>query len=295
MTLDRRTALTTLAGAAAAAWSPLRLAGSETREAPPDSVGVLIDTTRCVGCRACMAACRRAAGLEADDRTPGHELWDAPTTLNDRTPTLVKYASSTRGDAFVKVQCMHCVDPACASACMLGALSKGPDGAVTWDGDYCVGCRYCQVACPFGVPAFEWSSATPRIVKCDLCAERRAEGKAPACCEACPRDALTFGRRAELLEEAHQRICRDPDRYVPYVYGERDMGGTQVLYLAEVPFDELGLPVNGTRPTHALQRALQHRIYQGFVAPVALYGVLGAVLFRNTRMGNGEGEDADGA
>ncbi len=294
MTLDRRSALGAMAGALGTLALPRAARASSTRrEPPPDAVGMLFDTTRCVGCRACVGACRSVAGLPPDDRTEGLSLWDAPTDLNDRTRTLVKLADTGDHGTFVKVQCMHCVDPACASACMLGALRKGPQGAVIWDADYCVGCRYCQVACPFNVPAFEWDSATPSIVKCDLCTDRRAEGEAPACCEACPRDAVVFGTRAALLAEAHLRISENPDKYVSTVYGEADMGGTQVLYLSDVPFEELGFPGGRTRPTQDVQRTIQHGIYRGFVAPAALYGVLGMVLLRNRRISAVEQDQHD--
>jgi Fe-S-cluster-containing dehydrogenase component len=210
-------------------------------------------------------------------------LYDAPTDLNDRTRTIVKLAQHEDEAVFVKQQCMHCVDPACASACMLGALQKREFGVVSWDPALCIGCRYCQIACPFNVPKFEWDSATPRIVKCDLCSGRVASGGRPACASACPRDAVVFGNRAELLTEARRRIADDPERYVGHVYGELDFGGTQVLYLSGIPFEELGFAMERGRPTHEVQRSLQHGLYQGFAAPAALYAVFAGVLWRQRR------------
>lgn len=296
MNVDRRTALGALAGAVGAALaSPLEatgLDGSGTDSA--DAVGLLFDSTRCAGCRACVRACRDAAGLRQDDRTAGYELYDAPTDLNDRTRTIIKLAPHSERPAFVKQQCMHCLDPACVAACMLGALHKGPGGAVVWDPAFCVGCRYCQVACPFNVPKFEWASPIPKIVKCDLCASRISEGGRPACVEACPREAVVFGRRDDLIAEGHHRIAANPGRYERRVYGEEEIGGTQVLMLAGVPFENLGLPRTGSHPTHDFQRTLQHAIYRGFVGPAALYAVLGFVMVRNRgRFGGEEGEEAE--
>jgi ferredoxin len=176
---------------------------------------------------------------------------------------------------------MHCIDPACVAACMLGALKKREFGIVSYDVDYCVGCRYCEVACPYGVPKFQWASAAPRIVKCELCRHRLAKGQEPACTEVCPRKAVIFGKRADLLREAKRRLAESPDRYVPKIYGETDGGGTQVLYLSHVPFDKLGFPALGDAPAPDLARSVQHGVYKGFIAPVALYGALSLIAFRN--------------
>jgi Fe-S-cluster-containing dehydrogenase component len=142
---------------------------------------------------------------------------------------------------FVKGQCMHCNQPACASACLTKALLKTEEGPVIWRASKCMGCRMCMVSCPFGVPKFEYDSANPKIVKCDLCWERLEAGGKPACVEACPAGALTFGTRRELLRTARERIHREPDRYVDHIYGEHEAGGTGVLYLASVPFEQLAM------------------------------------------------------
>jgi len=145
---------------------------------------------------------------------------------------------------------MHCIEPACVAACPLGALHITPEGAIAYDTDVCFGCRYCMVACPFEVPRYEWSAVKPYIQKCDLCTSngRLPGGKKPACVEACPTGALIFGTRDELLEEAHKRIQANPDKYVNHVYGEHEAGGTHILYLSSMPFDEQGLPQVGDKP-----------------------------------------------
>jgi Fe-S-cluster-containing dehydrogenase component len=281
--ISRRNALrVALVGAAAAVAKPL--AASEARVVPADAVGLLYDTTKCIGCKACVAACREANGLEPDT-SYGDGKYHAPVDLSARAKTVIKLYDDGSKSSFMKAQCMHCVDPACASACMLGAYKKREFGIVTYDVSYCIGCRYCEVACPYGVPKFEWSKAAPRMVKCELCNHRLAEGKLPACAEVCPRQAVIFGKREDLLREAHRRLEAGPNTYVQKVYGEHDGGGTQCLYISHVPFDKLGLPLLGDESTPMLQRTIQHSIYKGFAAPVALYGLLGAVMLRNRKKG----------
>jgi Fe-S-cluster-containing dehydrogenase component len=180
----------------------------------------------------------------------------------------------------VKVQCMHCDRPACLSACIVGAISKDATGAVTWDTDMCIGCRYCMVACPFQIPAFEYGKALhPEIRKCDFCIDRQRAGQLPACVETCPVEALTFGQRDELIRTARERIRRSPERYVDHVYGEFEVGGTSWMYLAGRKFTELEFPKLGTGPVPGTTEAIQHGIFAYFVPPVALYGLLGTIMW----------------
>ena len=279
--MDRRNFLKAVA-LAGAATAPA-FGRSTQKAAPADAVGMLYDSTRCIGCKACVVACREAGGLPPS-KTDG--LHDMQTELDATTRNVIKLWKDEKNPAafaFMKQQCMHCIDPACVSVCMIGALKKREQGAVTYDKDVCIGCRYCQVACPFNVPKFEWQSATPKIVKCELCPERRAQGKLPACVEVCPRQAVIYGKRTELLKEAHRRIDAESTRYQPTVYGEEEMGGTQVLYLAAVPFTKLGLPDKGKRSGASVSETLQRGMYQGFLTPAVLYAGLVAVVIRNRK------------
>lgn len=282
MGVDRRTALKTLAAAGAAvAGSPRRAEAREPLKPPEDAVGLLYDATRCIGCKSCVVACYEA---NFDEPMPGDMYYD-PARLSSDCRNIIKEYVDGPDQSFMKMQCMHCVDPGCISACMLGALDKREYGIVTWDADACVGCRYCQVACAFNVPKFEWHDATPEIIKCYLCDHRLAEGLEPACADVCPTDAVIFGPREELLADAHQRIEESPDRYEPKVYGETDGGGTQNLYLsaAGISFQDLGLPDLGDRSTAHTSESVQHTIYKWFAAPVVLYGILGAVVWKTHR------------
>ena len=272
-----------LAGAAAAIAAPARASSGKTM--PPDAAGMLYDSTLCIGCKTCVVACREANGL-APSATDG--LHDQQTELNATTKNVIKLYRDREQPgvwAFMKQQCMHCIDPACVSACMIGALQKRVQGAVTYEKDTCVGCRYCQIACPFQVPKFEFSSVTPQVVKCELCAPRLQRGQQPACTEVCPRQAVIFGRRDALLQEAKARIARSPGKYQPKVYGEHDGGGTQVLYLsrAEDSFAKLGLPDLGDEAVPHLSESIQHGVYQGMLTPAVLYAGLGALIWRNRR------------
>lgn len=269
MALDRRTFFRGAAAAgAAAAVGTVPADARERREAPADARGMLYDTTRCIGCKACVVACKQANSLPADTRTEGMATWDAPTALNDRTKNIIQLYKGEGRRSYVKRQCMHCIDPACVGACMIGALRKREYGVVTWDKSRCIGCRYCQMVCPFNVPKFEWNDANPYIIKCEFCKDRPGDKKfVPACCEVCPRQAVIEGPYRELLAEAKRRLAEHPDRYVPHVYGEKELGGTQVLYLSHVPFEKLGFEYSHEEPVPELQQTVQHGIYRGSWRP----------------------------
>ena len=257
---------------------------------PPDAVGMLYDSTLCIGCKACVVKCREVNKLSPQRTKKDGGLHDMQTDLDFDTMTVIKLYQNHEGaegppTAFIKQQCMHCIDPACVSACMLGALQKREFGVVTYRPDLCVGCRYCQIACPFGVPKFDFGSATPAIAKCEMCMPRLKQGKQPACTEVCPRKAIIFGKREALLQEAHGRLARQPRRYFPKVYGEHDAGGTQVLYLnpAGLPFEKVGLPALGDQSVPHLSNTIQDSVYQGMLTPAALYAALVFVVRRNKK------------
>jgi Fe-S-cluster-containing dehydrogenase component len=276
---------------------------TSTSPSADDHVGVLVDTTLCIGCRKCEEACHQANELPRPDRS-----FSDPTVLrSERRPThaaltvVNAYPGSPSPDqtdlseTYVKTQCMHCLDPACVSACIVGALSKRSDGVVVYDPSICIGCRYCFLACPFEILAYEYAEAlTPRVRKCELCVgTTRGPTANPACAAACPTEALVFGRRGDLLELARARIQRYPGRYLRTIYGEHEAGGCGWLYLLGRPHQELGLlTLPGVSPSRLTER-IQHTLYRYGAIPLALYGLLGLVMWRQRRQRAAGGADAD--
>ncbi|MDT8436830.1 MAG: hydrogenase 2 operon protein HybA [Gemmatimonadota bacterium] len=296
MNVSRRDALKVTAFGAATLGGARRAQARERKEPPADATGMLYDSTLCIGCKACVVACRKANDLAYE---PHSRLYDDPIDLTAHTCNVIKLSETGDGQtAFMKAQCMHCVDPACAAACMMGSFQKRQNGIVTWRPEKCIGCRYCQVACPFDVPKFEWHSATPAMVKCQMCLAKAGstepgqlnEVGEPACTEVCPRRAVIYGAYTDLVEEARRRIAAEPDRYEDHVYGIEEGGGTQVLYLTAkgVPFTALGLPDLGPESVPSMPVTLQHTIYKGFAAPVILYGVLAGLVWRHRRAQDAE-------
>ncbi len=194
---------------------------------------ILIDITKCIGCRSCEQACKEIHGF--------------PKETESKLSTTAFTIVEDHGDRFVRRMCMHCQDPACASACLVGALKKTALGPVTYDGSKCIGCRYCIVACPFNVPKYEWSKLVPYVKKCDGCSERQIRGQQPACVEACPVQASISGTREEMLEEAQRRILND-SKYVKHIYGSEEAGGTSVFFISDVPFEKLGFGAPPKQP-----------------------------------------------
>lgn len=250
-----------------------------------DRMGVLVDTTVCVGCRNCEWACKTAHELPAGnlESYEDRKILETKRRPDDTALTVVNEYSAGKNSNLpvdVKVQCMHCDHPACVSACIVGAFNKHENGTVTWDTDMCIGCRYCMAACPFQVPAFEYNKAlNPRIMKCDFCYDRTKEGKVPACVSICPVEALTYGNRTELVKIARERIKRNPDRYVDHIFGEYEVGGTSWMYLANKDFAELDFPNLGKNPAPGVSESIQHGIFAYFVPPVSLYALLGGIMW----------------
>ncbi|MFC1872336.1 4Fe-4S dicluster domain-containing protein [Chloroflexota bacterium] len=215
----------------------------------PNRFGMLIDTTMCVGCRSCERACNRA-----NDLPPPEKRFSDPSVFEiERRPSsdahtvVARYPSAVLGGnpIYRKGQCMHCEEPACVSSCLVGALKKTPEGAVIYNEDVCIGCRYCVNACPFYMLSYEYDDPVhPAVTKCDMCFSRITEGQEPACTSGCPVQAIIFGERSDLLQTARMRINNNPGRYVNHIYGENEAGGTGALYLSAVPFENIGLPTN---------------------------------------------------
>jgi Fe-S-cluster-containing dehydrogenase component len=288
MGINRRDFLKLSAGSGLLLASDVTPSFAASAHLPHNAVGILYDATLCIGCKSCMVNCKKynsmeGGALQRDDGSIPYEhitpnkIYDAPAELSSKTLNIIKtYQSGTGlnkdteadGYSFVKTHCLHCLDPACASVCPVGALHKDPDnGVVSYDSDKCIGCRYCQMACPFGIHKYEWEKASPSIVKCQLCHHRFKDGGYSACCEFCPTGASIFGKVTDLREEAKKRLTLTPGSYYDYplqtvsssakmpkkvskyydhIYGMEEAGGTQYLLMAGVSFDKLGFNPNIT-------------------------------------------------
>ncbi len=280
-------------------------ASGKTAKANPDEVyGCLFDTTQCVGCRSCEEACNIVNELPKPDKS-----FNDQTELDRfRRPTDSAYTVVNRfypnpanvhnklEPVFVKIQCNHCNDPACVSACIVAAMEKEKTGQVLYHAEKCIGCRYCMVACPFQIPAYEYfNSLTPMVMKCHFCFEKYTkEGKWPACARACPREAMLFGKRKDLLVEAKIRIRKSPGRYKTHIYGEHEVGGTSWLYLAGVDFEKIGFLKLEQKPIPNLTETMQHNIFRYFLPPLTLYALLAFAMFFNHPAKKAESEKENG-
>lgn len=286
----------------------------EPKQLSPDAVGMLYDSTLCIGCKACVSACKQANGMPPEATGQPEPMWDTPLETSGSTLNVIKLYQNGSADhkdqeidgyAFMKRHCLHCVDPSCVSACPVSAMTKDPvTGIVEHHADRCIGCRYCVYSCPFGIPKYQYDDPFGQIQKCQFCAHLQAEGKIPACCDVCPTGASLFGRVADLKQEAQRRLEKQPgDNYVfprgelgagrpdheatiptylKEVYGEKQLGGTQILYMSAIPFDKLGLPTKVPDFGYpAISEGIQHMLYKWMLAPALVLAGLVYVVKRN--------------
>ena len=291
------------AGIAAAASSVnVRAASADAAGGHPEAVGVLHDSALCIGCRSCEAACQsvNSAILPRPEhyRIPEKPYYDRSVLATKRQTdfqrfTVVnRYAVEGRHPVHRKFQCNHCVEPACASACFVKALYKTPGGPVLYRPELCVGCRYCMVACPFFVPAYDYDNAwNPLIYKCTMCAPRLSAGQLPGCVSRCPEKALVFGKRSELIKIAQERISGSPEKYVQHIYGEHEAGGTCWLYLSPVPHKLLDQPELGNAPPSRLTSGI---LEAAGAAAGILSVLLGAACLVSGRRGSNAGSERAG-
>ena len=205
---------------------------------------ILMDVTRCTGCEQCVDAC-----VEVNHTDPVKAQLDRAVTKDGLSQNRLLSVREVDEGRFARMSCMHCLDPSCASACLVGGITKTPEGPVVYDREKCIGCRYCMLACPFHIPRYEWDQKIPYMKKCTMCAERLADGLEPACVEACPNEALRFGERDELLRVAHRLTGDGTGAYFPRVWGEHEFGGTSVLFISDVDLGAIGWPAGtGTVP-----------------------------------------------
>ncbi|RJF79635.1 hydrogenase 2 operon protein HybA [Azospirillum cavernae] len=330
-----RGALQGSAGAAAAACATVVATpdANALQRAPkamsPDALGLLYDSTLCIGCKACVTACKDVnhmppeVGPEAQawNGAPGNPTWDTPVELSAKTLNIIKAYSHGTGEtkdspengfAFIKRQCLHCADPSCVSVCPVTAMTKDEKtGIVSHNPDACIGCRYCVLSCPFGVPKYDYNDAFGEIKKCQLCQHRLAENQLPGCADVCPTGATLFGRTEDLKAEAKRRTALKVGEvthyprgdiggtvggaraghektvaaaYQSHIYGETELGGTQCLAVSGVPFDKLNLPTNVPDTGYpTLSEGIQHTLYAGMVGPAVAFAGLAYLARRNAK------------
>jgi formate dehydrogenase iron-sulfur subunit len=253
------------------------------------NIAILTDITKCIGCEKCVDACQEANDLPPE--MPWRWLGSI-TDLSSSRWTTIRRIEHPDGDRFMRRQCRHCLEPACVEACIVGALQKTPEGAVVYDRDICIGCRYCMIACPWEIPKYSWEDTVPYVQKCDLCYQRvTQEGKIPACVEACPTEATIFGEREALLAEAHRRLAAEPDKYIQKVWGEHEVGGTSVLYISDVDINltALDAPLTDDTPVPIRTFRVLHQMPAVFVGMAAVMGGLYWVIERRQRLNGGHG------
>ncbi len=308
------------AAASCAVVAPVSARGNAERS--PEALGLLFDSTLCIGCKACVTACKDVNDLPLDLSTRPGSPWDTPVDTTARTFNVIKVYrdgaatqkdAETDGFAFMKASCLHCVDPSCVSACPVSAMTKDPvTGIVGYDPEACIGCRYCVAACPFGIPKYDYQSPTGEIGKCELCRHRLPEGKYAACAEVCPTGATLYGKVDHLMAEARRRLSLKPGEitrfprgnlatgdqpswegvaadYVQHIYGETEVGGTQMLKLAAVPFEKLGHKPLPDESFSSKSETLQHTLYGGLVLPLVALGAM--TWFAKRHIGEHETDD----
>lgn len=289
----------------------------------------LYDVSKCTACRGCVVQCknwnRNPALIE-----PFKGNYGCKTDTDGETYTVIRFMEEEATNnpvkpiewRFLKYQCMHCHEPECMKVCPTKCISQTEWGAVVKDYDKCIGCKYCTFACPFEIPKYR--SRQDKTTKCTLCAERvnaglspldpaavktldagsrlkdtsvskiKASMGIPACAKTCPSGALKFGKRDELLKEARARVKELVDQGHIYatIYGERELGGLNKLYVLTDSPDKFGLPVN-PKPSSVIVGWNDYvKPWAGLLIPLALAG--SALSFVSTRILANKHHDKEG-
>jgi formate dehydrogenase iron-sulfur subunit len=201
------------------------------------SVAKLIDTSKCIGCKACESACLEWNNLR-EEVGFNHGVYDNPLDLTPESLTVMRFSEWINPETqnlewlIRKDGCMHCEDPGCLKACPApGAIVQYSNGIVDFDHDKCIGCGYCIKGCPFNIPRI--SKVDNKAYKCTLCSDRVAVGQGPACAKACPTQAIVFGTKDEMKAHAEARIKDLKSRGYKNagLYDPPGVGGTHVMYV----------------------------------------------------------------
>jgi len=283
---------------------------------PDEELVTLHDLSRCVGCGACVDACREANAHKFPEpvkpfpamfpSTVKAEDWSSRRQISDRlTPYNWLSIQHARGqfqgqpfEIHIPRRCMHCQNPPCANLCPWGAAARENNGIVRIDDKICLGGAKCKTVCPWEIPMRQtgvglYLRLLPRyggngvMYKCDRCSDRVAQGQKPACIEACPYEVQEMGPRSEIVAKAHT-LARNTGGYI---YGETENGGTNSLYVSPVPFDVLDAAVTTgpgkphLSPVRDMMADEDKLAYAALFAPVA--GIIAGALRLGSRLGGG--------
>lgn len=253
-------------------------------------VAKLIDISKCIGCKACEAACMEWNDLR-DEIGSNNGQFDSPRDLSDKSWTVMRFYEQEPNGRFEwlirKDGCLHCDDPGCLAACPApGAIVQYANGIVDFHEENCIGCGYCIAGCPFDIPRISKKDST--VYKCTLCSDRVAVGLEPACIKACPTGALVFGSKEDMTDHAEDRITDLKERGYDNagLYDPAGVGGTHVMYVLQHA-DRPGL--YGLPDNPAISPLVA--VWKGVTKPVALLALGLAALgsfFHYTRIGPNE-------
>ncbi|GLU33497.1 formate dehydrogenase subunit beta [Trinickia caryophylli] len=267
------------------------------REPATGAVAKLIDVTKCIGCKACQAACMEWNDLR-DEIGTNQGVYDNPADLTEHSWTVMRFAEYENPSGNLewlirKDGCMHCEDPGCLKACPApGAIVQYTNGIVDFHEENCIGCGYCVTGCPFDIPRI--SKKDHRAYKCTLCSDRVAVGQEPACVKTCPTGAIMFGTKDDMRQQAADRIVDLKERGFEKagLYDPQGVGGTHVMYVlhhADQPSLYHGLPDDPhISPLVSLWKGLSKPLALGAMALAVLAG-----FFHYTRVGPDETSQAD--
>jgi formate dehydrogenase beta subunit len=299
MQLDRRDFLK-LSGAALTGGLALPHQNASAQASLEGQLGILYDTTKCIGCRACQMACKRWNNLPGDtiknevlpaEANNPSRVYDTPLGMTADTWTLIKLNKTSETDwHFINYQCMHCTDAACVTVCPTGAMYKDPLGFTGYDKSKCIGCGYCTQFCPYGSPHLKTQSVLTgqaKAAKCTFCQDRVYSGiGGPFCATTCPTGALIWGNRADLLAQAKQRVATLHDQGLSSIrlYGETEAGGLPRLSIIFGDPAQYKLPVNLVSPTVSTvwQRIIQ--VAGAVVMGAAALGGVAAFFFSRSHI-----------
>jgi formate dehydrogenase iron-sulfur subunit len=279
--------------------SATTLPSPSVRAPAAGAVAKLIDTTKCIGCKACQVACMEWNDLR-DEIGTNVGSYQNPHDLTDKSWTLMRFAEyeNPKGDLewlIRKDGCMHCEDPGCLKACPSpGAIVQYANGIVDFQEENCIGCGYCITGCPFNIPRI--SKRDHKAYKCTLCSDRVAVGLEPACIKACPTGALVFGTKEDMKHHAAERVEDLKSRGFENagLYDPAGVSGTHVMYVLHHA-DQPGLYSGLAHDPHISPTV---RLWKGLTKPTAL-GVMAltalAGFFHFIRVGRNEVTEADEA